>query len=169
MSEAIFGLIGVCVGAFLNGGATYALERRRDVREARLSARMLLPEVERNRQLLRMILASPYMGHLALKQLEMQRWIEFEPRLAPSMASSGWNTVSTLYTSIQLFIDEAVYEPCNGVLSDEQLEWIRLSLQATADVVADLRAAAGMEKVGLAVDRAISTDAPVSGQQALIS
>jgi hypothetical protein len=46
VTEAIFGLVGVVIGALLSGVMTYVLERRKEQRLVRASARLLEQELE---------------------------------------------------------------------------------------------------------------------------
>ena len=45
MAEAIFGLIGVIVGAIITGGGTLYIERRREMREIKLAKRLVADEL----------------------------------------------------------------------------------------------------------------------------
>jgi hypothetical protein len=47
VTEAIFGLIGVIIGGFLQGGWSWAMERRRDSWAARKAARLFAPPLHR--------------------------------------------------------------------------------------------------------------------------
>ena len=48
MTEAIFGLLGVIVGGFLNGGVSLLVDHRSRKATGKIAARMLLSEITNN-------------------------------------------------------------------------------------------------------------------------
>jgi hypothetical protein len=108
MSEAIFGLVGVVVGATLSGFVSFALERRREHRGARASARLLEQELEPFNNLLYGLRAG-VLGHdeatfrAHVKELEdftLDLWTANREILAATLGIEEWYAVMYAYLAL---------------------------------------------------------------------
>jgi hypothetical protein len=118
MVSAVFGLVGVLVGGALNLWVGLRLDRRRNDKELRTAARLLLPELEEIRRILCVPSRPTRWG--GLRDFPSERWATHERHLAESLSDQQWSDLETVYTSLRLFEDEAEsYEPHDELFSDD--------------------------------------------------
>lgn len=99
MSAALAGLIGVLVGSLLNIAGGLLLARRREARELRTAARLVVRELEEIQGALRWARRDGRWGWLF--DLPNERWLTHEQLLASSLGRDDWRSVSDLYESIR--------------------------------------------------------------------
>lgn len=102
-SDAIFGLIGVVVGGVLTGGADFALERSREKRRARASARLIHDALTDMSTFLEASIGMRTWLEDPKKVLSTQAWDEQRGCLAEAPGFDGWYPVSAAWS----FIDNA--------------------------------------------------------------
>ena len=141
MEAAIFGLLGVVVGAVLNGLQNYSLARRKERREVRTAARLLLVELQELERSLRWALADPDRASVA--GLEMKWWDDHQVQLAGSL-DGEWSALHLVNESLRLFKDEAEDEDPDEPLTEDDLAHLRLTHDVAQDAITVLRSAAGM-------------------------
>jgi hypothetical protein len=108
VTEAIFGLVGVVVGAGISGVVSFVLERRRERQRARASARLLEQELEPfvfQLYALRASVRQPdpsafetHARHLAAFTLEL--WTGHRETLAASLGIGEWYSVMYAYLGL---------------------------------------------------------------------
>jgi hypothetical protein len=141
VEAAIFGLVGVLIGAGLNALHGYSMTRRKEKREVRTVARLLLVELEGLEQSLKWALDSP--SRDALVGLEMRWWDEHASLLASTLDDGDWRSLHAVHFSLQLFKDELLDEE-DDVLTSDDLAHLRITLDVTHDAVARFRNVAGL-------------------------
>lgn len=143
MEAAIFGLLGIVVGAVLNGLQNYSLVRRKERREVRTAARLLLIELEELEHSLRLALVNPNRATVARLD-EMKWWNDHHVDLADSL-DNEWSALQVLNESVRLLKHEAEeVEERDEPLTETDLAHLRLTHDVTQDAIALLRRAAGL-------------------------
>jgi hypothetical protein len=100
VTAAIFGLIGVLVGASRNGLVQWLMARRSDVAEARTAARLVTYELREYQQLLQYTLLN--------RRWETGLWFspaiwrEHQARLAGACSTTEWIPVERAYLGIEI-------------------------------------------------------------------
>ena len=140
MDAAIFGLIGVVLGALLNAVQGWSLARRNEQRERRTAARLLLVELEGLEAALVAALKSP--SRAALGGLEMTWWADQGPLLA-RVLEDEWKSLHSVNESLQLFKHEAEDFDPDEPLWEDDLAHLRLTLDVARHAVTELRQVAG--------------------------
>jgi hypothetical protein len=89
VTAAIFGLLGVIVGAAMQGTATWLMERRRENWAARKSGRLLARALTRCRFILEVAKEGPLSWGLVAEEIDgaMQRWPEHADVLAGTIVN----------------------------------------------------------------------------------
>lgn len=96
MTAAIFGLIGVVIGALITGGTNYALQVRAERREIRAAARLMLQELTNTGAAIRYALAlndRRMLEHAA----HQDQWNRHHLLLARHLSDDEWDTVALGY------------------------------------------------------------------------
>jgi hypothetical protein len=108
VTQAIFGLVGVVVGAVISGGVAFFMERRRDRQKARASARLLEEELEPFVGALYQLRASLLKENEAAFQVFIGQWNSFtldlwtsrREALATTLAIEEWYSVMYAYVAL---------------------------------------------------------------------
>lgn len=111
MTAAIFGLVGVIVGALINGTATMLLRRRTEQSDARSAVRLVASELARFYSLAE---ASQELPPDHLPQLHQSTPVVWESNrgvLARSLASADWKLVALAYARVDALNSVLVFEP----------------------------------------------------------
>ena len=148
MSAAIFGLIGVVVGAVMNGALSMLAQRRTERADLRSAARLVRTELVGFRAL---ALESARRAADELPQLHGATpvlWHGNRALLSRGLAVKDWEAVALAYAHVDALLSVLVYESDGTLLDWRQREAQRLLLDLVdpAERAAKtLRAAAGVE------------------------
>jgi hypothetical protein len=96
MAEAVFGLVGVVIGALVSGGVAFAIARRTEARKALASARLVQDELTAAHH----ELANPW-PVLALDRVSQQRWVDHQGVLAEALDTQEWTYVARAYSQVE--------------------------------------------------------------------
>lgn len=96
MAEAIFGLVGVVIGALVSGGVAFAIARRTETRKALASARLVQDELTAAAY----ELTAPLQA-FAVARLSQQRWIDHQGVLAEALNTQEWTYVTRAYSQME--------------------------------------------------------------------
>lgn len=114
------------LGGLLNVANAWLAERRKERRDRRAAARMLIPELVEARRALWMM---QYFGDwTATGRFERARWELHEANLARFLDDDTWSDLSSIYLSLSLFEDE---NPLAVMDEDDELP-LHLPAEATA-------------------------------------
>jgi hypothetical protein len=100
MSEAIFGLVGVIIGAFAAGLGDYLLETRRESRMIRRAARLLQLELEEARDFIRDSLDRTRWIAEPERVLSNEVWFQHRDAFASVEDAELWSAVSNGFIAI---------------------------------------------------------------------
>lgn len=100
MSEAIFGLVGVVIGAFAAGLGDYLLETRRESRIVRRAARLLQLELEEARDFIRDSLDRTRWTAEPERVLSNEVWFQHRDAFASVEDADLWRAVSDGFIAI---------------------------------------------------------------------
>lgn len=99
MSEAVFGLVGVVIGALITGGVDLILEHRREERALRTAGRMLTLELVEARNLITTSLAEGHWLAEPLRVLSNEQWSEHRGIWAAAKGKC-WDEVSEAFLKV---------------------------------------------------------------------
>jgi hypothetical protein len=111
MTAAIFGLIGVVVGAFINGAATALLQRRSEQSDQRSAARLVAGELAGYFMLADAAARQPPENLPQLRKSEPTVWPSQRAALARSLPSEIWELVTLAYAHVDNLVFVLVFEP----------------------------------------------------------
>jgi len=132
---------GVVVGGLLNGGVTYVFARRRDKQTTKAVARLVVRELE---EIERQLLGAQAAKHWrALAEWDLARWETYEPQLAAALSDEDWNALRVVYTSVELFENEATFNEPGDPLYPDDLAHAEMTLKVVQDALERLRSVAG--------------------------
>lgn len=101
MTEAIFGLIGVVIGAFLSGAVALAVEARRERRDCIVASRLVSDEISTLS-----VEVGFWIKEKAVSDdiwpLPRSSWDEHRAALARTLPAPDWEMVSATYTWVDL-------------------------------------------------------------------
>ena len=100
MSEAVFGLVGVVVGALAAGLGDYLLEARREVRSIRKAARMLLLELQEAKEFIEISLEKLVWIAEPERVLSNEVWCTYRAEFAAVKSHGLWEDVSQAFLAI---------------------------------------------------------------------
>lgn len=96
MTAAIFGLVGVVIGALITGGTNYMLQVRAEQREVRAAARLMLQELTNTGDAIRYALALD--NHEFLRGVASEdEWKRHHLLLARHLSDEEWDAVALGY------------------------------------------------------------------------
>jgi hypothetical protein len=100
VAEAIFGLVGVVVGALVTGGVEFLSERRRDAALLLKAARLVEAELDEAESAFKHALDQ---GRLWASQHQpsVPSWREYAPVLAEALGTSDWQVVESAVAIIR--------------------------------------------------------------------
>lgn len=153
MTAAIFGLLGVIVGAFINVAATALLQRRTEQSDQRSAARLVASELANFFMLADAAATRPPEELPQLRESAPIVWRSNRTELARSLESDDWERVALAYARIDSLASVLVFEP-DGTL----VEWrSREAKRILADMREPLKEAgtALTELVDVSFDRLI--------------
>ena len=107
MSAAIFGLLGVVVGAVLTGGVDYVMARRQEKAELRQSTRLVADELHSLWLMVDLILERGQLPPARLPGEEAERlfstdsWQAHKPVLARGLRQEQWRALATVYAAVE--------------------------------------------------------------------
>jgi hypothetical protein len=144
-TSGVFALAGVIIGGSLNLASGVILDHRREQRDIRTVARLIVNELIDVEVDLRMALTSEKWD--PLKTIDVGRWIEHERELAVSLTNSDWHSIQAIYKSVALFADEAGYEVADDPMpmGADDLAHLRLTLDVLSDALSRMRVIAGLQ------------------------
>jgi hypothetical protein len=152
ITAAIFGLLGVVVGAVINGGISALSQRRTERSELRSAARLVRSELVGFRAV------ALEGGRRTAEELPQLRnaapvlWQANRAILSRALDSDDWETVSPAYAHVNALLSVLVFEPDGGLVHWRRSEAQRLLavLIEPAERATDaLRTAAGVESRSL--------------------
>jgi uncharacterized membrane protein YccC len=147
MTEAIFSLVGVVVGALLSGGVAYLMARRTERRKVRAAARRVLTEFrqmdrwlatlqrraeaheEMREQRRQASQAEPEAFDPDLSMLEFKQLPAHEGLLAEYLRADDWTAISDAYEAIQDIQHRSVdagYQPAWGTTASGLLALVKI-------------------------------------------
>lgn len=95
MTEAIFGLIGVIIGGLLNGSVAWLTDRHRSKGAVKVSARLVLSELEMIEVSATSALSSANYGQLTFG--DNAEWIEHRATLAAELPDEEWSALDNCF------------------------------------------------------------------------
>jgi len=95
MTEAIFGLVGVIIGGLLNGGVTWLVDRQQSKGAVKVSARLVLSELEMIEVSATSALETANYGQLTFG--DTAEWIEHRPVLASKLSDGEWSALDNCF------------------------------------------------------------------------
>lgn len=100
MTAAVVGLIGVVVGASMNGLVQWLMTRRADRLNARTAARVVRFELRQYQELLRYSLSTRHweVGYW----ISPVRWREHQARLSAACTGEEWSKVEMAYAGVEI-------------------------------------------------------------------
>jgi len=99
VSAAIFGLIGVVVGALVTGGVDYVMQRRREKAELRQARRVVAGELSDLWYQLETITAGDrWPGEVPEEWFASRMWEAHRPVLASQLSDEDWNELARIYS-----------------------------------------------------------------------
>jgi hypothetical protein len=98
VAEAIFGLVGVVVGALVTGGVEFLAERRRESSLRRKAARLVEAELDQAARALETALDA---GR-SWNPPSVPSWAEYAPVLADSLDTDDWQVVESAVGMIKI-------------------------------------------------------------------
>ena len=107
--EAIFGFVGVLVGAFSNWLIQRGSEGRSARRRARQAVRLLKPAAERIQDMLRLSLDADLWWTAVEIELPLERWRDAEPVLADVLPNDDWDALRNAFGAVQQIESSAQY------------------------------------------------------------
>jgi hypothetical protein len=151
MTAAIFGLLGVIVGAVINGVVTALLQRRTELSDQRSAARLVRSELVAFRALaLEARGRSP--EHLPqLRDANPVLWQANRAVLAKALSDHHWALIARAYAHIDALLSVLVFEP-DGTLVDWRRREAQRLLGEMVDPVEEGALALG-EAAGLRAER----------------
>lgn len=101
MTEAVFGLVGVVIGAILSGAVSLAVEARRERRDCIVAARLVSHEISMLSVEIEFWIKEK---RVAIDELPLSRsiWDENRVALARALPPPDWEMVSATYTWVDL-------------------------------------------------------------------
>jgi hypothetical protein len=115
MTEAIFGLMGVVLGALLSGVISHWIEATRERKDAIVASRLVSQEISMIHGEVGSWIDSRYVpDNLVLKQ---ESWDAYKQILARSLPSPDWDMVAATYTWVHLMTTD----PHPGHIHDDRL------------------------------------------------
>ena len=158
MTAAIFGLIGVVVGAAINGAVTSWHQRRVERSDFRSAARLVRSELVRFRSLAREA-GRHIPEHLPqLHEAAPILWQSNRAVLARSLGEEDWELVARAYAHVDALTSVLVFEPDGTLVEWRSREARRLLAEMTEPVEA--AAVALRQATGSAADRSKGPDVP---------
>jgi hypothetical protein len=114
MTEAIFGLVGVIVGAVSQGGWVWTMERRREEWAARKAGRLLARSLTRVRFILKAGSEDPDLVSWGVLEIEiesaLERWPEHADALAGTLTDSNqWHEIVQAVEALERIHNRAKY------------------------------------------------------------
>jgi hypothetical protein len=145
MLLALTGIAGVCFGALLNAGWTYAMARRAERRELRTAARLLLPELLRNVERLESAFQTGSWSHA---QFETRQWESHEVEFMSSLKGE-WVELVQVYTAFDLLNRDRKIREEEGrrerITDDgDDFDYFELTLKAAGRTTGALKKVAGL-------------------------
>lgn len=101
MAPAIFGLVGVVIGALLAGLMTYAMDERSTKKSGRAAARVILTDLHTNEGLLHQASKDNEWLVLATKPLLIDSWTEYKWQLAQILSDNDWMLVANTFRELE--------------------------------------------------------------------
>lgn len=95
MTEAIFGLVGVIIGGLLNGGVAWLTDRHRSKGAVKVSARLVLSELEMIEVSATSALSSANYSQLTFGS--NTEWIEHRATLAAELSDEEWSALDNCF------------------------------------------------------------------------
>lgn len=117
MTEAIFGFVGVIVGALLSGATTMLIERRREGKDAIVAARLVSEEIS----MIQGEVESWITNRLVPERLVLKHdaWDTHKQILARSLPPPDWEMVCATYTWVHLLTTD----PGPGEISEKSIDF----------------------------------------------
>ncbi len=145
MLLALIGFIGVCFGALLNAGWSYAMARRAERCELRTAARLLLPELLENKEHLETAFRT---GSWNYARFSTDRWQRHEVEFARSL-NGEWVDLTKAYKAFDLLNLDREIRRDEGrtqcLLDDgDDFDYCDLTLEAAGRAATSLRKVAGL-------------------------
>jgi hypothetical protein len=117
VTAAIFGLIGVVVGALINGVVTALAQRRTERSERRAATRLVASELDTWNSLALAAEARPPEQLPQLHNAEPILWQSNRSVLARSLRDDDWEAVASAYAHVDALVSVLVFER-DGTLAD---------------------------------------------------
>jgi hypothetical protein len=117
VTEAIFGFVGVVVGALLSGAITILVDNRRERKDAIVAARLVSEEISMIQGEVESWITNRFVPeHLVLKH---DAWETHKQILARSLPAPDWEMVAATYTWVHLLTTD----PRPGEIPEDSLDF----------------------------------------------
>jgi hypothetical protein len=146
MTAAIFGLVGVVVGAVINAAMTGLLQKRTEASDRRTAARLVRSELVRYRSLAQEAALRPADQLPQLQEAAPVIWQSYRAVLARALREDEWSTVARAYAHVDALVSVLVFEPDGTLVEWRRREAQRLltaTIEPVEQAAATLRAGAG--------------------------
>jgi hypothetical protein len=137
MTAAIFGLVGVVIGALATGGVTYVMERLRDRKDGRVARRLLERELRGTVPGLAAWCAAKDTTEPSREVvLKFPAWKLYHSGAAREMSDAAWDAVSAVYMEMYAIRTGAEFD---GPLEDDAVARLVAVQAAVNDAIPHFR------------------------------
>ena len=152
MTEAIFGLVGVLVGGFLNGGVSWLADRRTRTSEGRVAARLVSSEIQLNNIHLRRAIEREQ-GSYVSSSVRDSDWEKHRATLALLLEDQAWSCIEHYYLVLEQLVELTKAQDSLGEdLNEESIGFMSTAYERGVEGRHALSAYAGKE-VTIVIDR----------------
>ena len=136
MNEAIFGLVGVVVGALLIGFVASSTAARRNRKGVQVAARLLLADISTAQTAYEQCLEEGKWGALSTRPISLEAWNQWKALLASNISSgAGWTKVFSVFVDAQQFNALAAAHQETDGISRTASEAMSLALARTDEAL----------------------------------
>ncbi len=136
MNEAIFGLVGVVVGALLIGFVASSAVARRNRKAVQVAARLLLADISTAQTTYEECLEEGKWGGLTARPISLEAWNEWKALLASNISrGADWTKVFSVFVDAQQFNALAAAHQGTDGISPAASDAITLALARTDEAL----------------------------------
>jgi hypothetical protein len=136
MNEAIFGLVGVIVGALLIGFVASSAAARRSRKGVQVAARLLLADISTAQTTYEQCLEEGRWGSLPSRPIPLEAWNQWKALLASNISrGADWTKVFSVFVDAQQFDALAAAHQEKDVISEPVSDAMSLALARTDEAL----------------------------------